>query len=64
MKSRKTIQLVKVCLHCDVCGGCMAETGVVLLSLPPKYAHKCPDCGVTVNCEKQCPYYEEEEEEE
>ena len=34
--------------YCDSCGGFMIyETGMQLLSSPPKYKGKCKDCGKT-----------------
>lgn len=63
MESRSNIQLVKVVLHCDGCGGRMEGTGSVLLTYPPKYPHKCSDCGFIENYYKCYPYYEEEDDE-
>ena len=60
MESRDNVQLVKVMLYCDGCGGRMISTGSVMLTYPPKYPHKCDDCGYMETCKKPYPYYEEE----
>lgn len=38
----------------------MQPTGYVQTTYPPKYPHKCEDCGYLDTYDKQYPYYEEE----
>jgi tRNA(Ile2) C34 agmatinyltransferase TiaS len=61
MESREAVSMVKVRLYCDECGGRMKSTGYVQTTYPPKYPHKCADCGCIGTYNKQYPYYEEDE---
>ncbi len=52
-KEAKTFQLQYIC---DACGvGEMRSTGIVLTSMPPKYEHECPNCGVKAQLDTHYP---------
>jgi len=55
-KVKKEVKTFEVVYECDMCdSGMMIFTGVVLLSNPPKYEHKCDACGSMFNSGTQYP---------
>lgn len=47
---------IQVDMACECIVGFMRPTGVSLLSHPPKYEHKCNNCGHIDAFENQYPY--------
>lgn len=63
MSQEKKTELIpyRVELICD-CGGQMLPTGVILLSDPPQYPHRCNKCGKEETCwDSKYPYIEYKE---
>ena len=49
-------RMVGVDYTCDDCNtGVMEQTGVMLMSDPPQWPHKCNNCGVTKNLWQKYP---------
>ena len=46
---------VELHYHCDECNTEVEFTGNVLMSSPPKYVHKCPNCNEEIWLEKSYP---------
>lgn len=49
-------KIYQVFMQCDKCGGVMEHTGGALMSNPPKYPHKCQNCGVVKSFPHIYPY--------
>ena len=58
----KKCEVYKVRLLCD-CGGEMFPDGIMYACNPPKYPHKCKNCGFVENRGKTFPCIEHIEEE-
>lgn len=44
-ESRHKVKTYQIKAHCDVCGGDLLPTSVMLMSNPPKFPHKCNWCN-------------------
>ena len=50
MEKRSEVKTVKVELVCGSCNeGTMERDGVVLMSNPPHYPHRCTECGAEIH---------------
>lgn len=60
---KKRVNIYKIDFRCDICGtGFYRQTGVVNLTNPPKYPHRCTVCGAEMIVSgKTYPYMIEEE---
>lgn len=61
MKNKIPLNTYKVIWQCE-CGGTMEREGGALMSNPPKYPHRCIECGRLESAEKMYPCIEHEEE--
>jgi len=61
MITKNQIQSFKIHYLCDKCCSEMISTDKVILTLPPKYEHKCNNCNNIENLDKKYPYTEYEE---
>lgn len=62
METSKKINIIKIDFICSKCNiGYLRPTGEVLLSLPPKYPHKCNKCDYKETFNLTYPYYKEDE---
>ena len=64
MEQRKYVEILhyQVTMRCDKCGqGDMEaiESNTLLATYPPRYTHKCTNCGNVETYTKQYPYIEE-----
>ena len=59
METKMQINTRMVEYKCDKCGeGKMIPTGIVLLTYPGQYEHKCNNCGFIMNFFAKYPYVE------
>lgn len=50
--TKKRVETYKIELVCEECGiGTMLPSGMALMSSPPKYPHKCSECGHAITVE-------------
>ena len=62
MPEVRNIQTQSVDERCPICGnkpngGWMRPNGIVLMSNPPQYPHKCTSCNYEQTYSVQYPYY-------
>lgn len=64
VETKVRVSAFRVTIQCSLCSGHMEFTHVMLPTDPPKYPHRCVDCGHTMILPMAYPHIEFEEESE